>query len=385
MGTGITMSMKDKMLWWFVKNIIMPRNEIIDIPGFIVLRISDKTRKVNLREILLPENLISEFEKNIIKKYGFFGKQLLYSIGKKFGYRFALVSNYPKVNNEDAFSHFSYFLVRYLESIYAKKLEHFIDFKDKIFTIKAKNWIVCSKNGLGYMLFDGVGAGMLSYAFNDVSMEGVQIKCQGRGDENCELVCAPPEYFRNKKIQFLMEKECSNFEFNAFKYNKINAIRNVHYASNSFRKIIDAGFVKYSEGTINIKDERLLLIEASIMYILENDLKKVKKGLDVLWDVSFEWGVKFAEKAGKQDPAKFIMDFFPALGFGDIYVTKRPWKVFVNYFPWTELAEGCDLVMFRGMLSGIISGMEGRKVELKKIRKSSSYADGFSFSVGEQI
>ncbi len=371
------MGIKDRMLWWLVKNIIMPRNEVIDKPGFIVLRISEKRGVVNLREVLLPENLFSELEKQIINKYGKKGKHILYSAGKKFGYRFALISQYPRADKEKDFLKFSYFLVRYLESIYARRVEHSIDFRKNMFVFRAKNWIVCNKNCLVHLLFVWTGAGMLSYAFSDVGIEGVQVKCEGRGDDHCELICAPKDYFRGRKIEFESEEDLENLGIDILKYNGINSIRKARYTSNSFKSLIDGGFLKYREGTIKMEDERFLLIESSVMYLLERELKKLEDGLDILWNVSFRWGENFSKNIKKQDPSKFISDFFPALGFGDILVKKDPWKVLINYFPWTKWADEIDFAMFRGMLSGIISGLTGKKIELKNARKKLTL-DGFS-------
>lgn len=378
------MHIKDRLFWWFIKNIIMSRNEIIDKPGFIILRISEKMYLVNIREILLPENIFCELENVVVKKYGETGKQILYSAGKKFGYMFAKISKYPLAEREKDFAKFSYFLVCYLESIYAKNLEYSIDFDKKKFILKAKNWIVCNKNGLGHIFLEGTGAGMISYAFDDYSIEGVQLKCEGRGDEYCELICATPQYFKNNKIKFITEKECNFKEFNSIKYNTINSVRNTKYAKNSFKNLLDGGFFKYKEGEFLMKDERFVLIEASIIYFLEKELNKLGGGKDILWKISFEWGKNFSKKFEKQHPCKFINDLFPALGFGDFFAFQKDkkYKIYINYFPWTEMEDECDFVMLRGILSGVISGMTGKKVEMKKVKKMVT-VDGFSLVIEE--
>jgi len=155
------MVVKDKIVTWFIRNVIIPKNEVINHPGFIVLKISMEKEITNLREIFLPELIISELEKRLIEKYKEKGKQLLYSAGKKFGYRYALISNYPSTENQKEHKEFSYFLVRYLEAIYASKVDYKLDYKIRKFELKAKDWIVCHENGLGYVLSNGVGAGML--------------------------------------------------------------------------------------------------------------------------------------------------------------------------------------------------------------------------------
>jgi len=373
---------EDKIVSWFIRNIILPRNEIIDNPGFIILKISKEKDITNLREILIPEYIIAEIEKIVVEKYKEIGKQILYSIGKKFGYEFALASYYPHTKNEKEFTSFSYFLVRYLEAIYADKITHEIDFKNKKFILKSWNWIVCNKNGLGFIFSDGTASGMLAYAFQDHSIEGVQTRCQGRGDEYCEILCAPESYLKDIGINFLKERDLLGLEINRKVYNDMNKIRSSYYAKNSLRSLLDMRSITYVHGKIEYKGERLLLIESSIMYILEKELKKLENGLKILWDISFDWGKELSKKAGKQDPAKFIMDFFPALGFGDIFVKKNPWRVLVNYFPWTKWADEIDFVIFRGIFSGIITELSGKVVNLKKFKKNIS-SQGFSIIIEE--
>ena len=157
-------------------------------------------------------------------------------------------------------------------------------------------------------------------------------------------------------------------------YEEFNRVRQTRWATNSLRSLIDSGFFEYRHGQVTYRGERFFLCEASFMYILERELKKIKNGLKVLWDASFSFGKKLARISGKQDPCKFIMDFFPALGFGDVLaLTKRgKYEVYVNYFPWLKWWEEVDFTMFRGMLSGVISGFTGKKVELKKVEKDIS-------------
>lgn len=368
---------KDKIVTWFIRNIILAKNEIINHPGFIVLKLSSEKETTNLREIFIPEFLLTELENHIVEKYKTKGEQILYSVGKKFGYRYASNSKFPtlKTSTEKDFLNFSYIVVRYIETIYAKKITHEINIDKKIFEVKAKDYIVCSKNGLGYILTNGAISGVWTYGTVDNTIEGVQTTCQGRGDDHCEIVCAPEKYFVDNKIKFLKERDLSGLELLQKEYNTINEIRPAKFATNSFEKLLDSGFLKQKGGVITAKEGRYMLLEASLMYLLERELKKLKGGLDVLWDVSVDFGKKLAEISGKDDPAAIIMDLFPALGFGDIYVEKlgpSKYRIIVNYFPWTKWADEVDFTMFRGMLSGVISGSLGKKVELKKVEKDLS-------------
>ncbi|MCK4634452.1 MAG: hypothetical protein KAT37_01120 [Candidatus Aenigmarchaeota archaeon] len=370
------MTVKDEIVTWFLRNIIIPKNEIIDSPGFIVLKLSMEKEVTNLREIFLPEFLISKLETCLVDKYGKKGKQLLYSIGKKFGYMYSKNSNYPtlETSTKKEFLNFTYIVVRYLEAIYAKKIKEEIDVENKIFKIKTGGYIICNENGLGYILTDGSIAGVWTYGTGDPTIEGVQVKCQGRGDKECEIICAPENYFKNKKIDFFKERDYSDLEICRKDYNEINKIRPTKFATNSFLKLLDSDFFEQKHGVITGKDGRYILLEASFLYILEKELKKVKDGLKILWGVSFDFGKKLAKISKADDPCKFIMEFFPALGFGDIMATKsgEKYEIYVNYFPWLKWADEINFTMFRGILSGVISGSVNKKVELKKIEKDIS-------------
>jgi len=54
-----------------------------------------------------------------------------------------------------------------------------------------KDYIVCRKNGRGEIFSEGGIAGIWSYVCQDPTIEAVQIKCQGRGDPECEVIAAP--------------------------------------------------------------------------------------------------------------------------------------------------------------------------------------------------
>jgi hypothetical protein len=380
------MVIKDRLVSWFIRNIIIPRNEIIDVPGFIVLKLSDDKYTINLREILLPESIFIEIENCVAKKYGYDGKQILYSVGKKFGYRFAHNSNYPtlKKSSEKAFSKFVSILIRYLEAIYAKRISHTIDFKNKKFEIKSDGYIVCSKNGLGYILTEGAISGVWAYGMEDSEMEGVQSKCQGRGDEFCEVICAPKSYLEKHRINFFKERNLSNLDIERKKYNYFNSMEVEIKSMKSFKDLINSDVITHRGGIIEYRGERLLLIESSIMYLLEKELKKLNGGLDVLWKISFDFGKNLAKRTKLQKPGKFIMGLFPALGFGDILVMEADSKysITLNHFPWTRWSKDIDFVMLRGMLSGVISGFAGFDVKFDKVKKHIT-RNGFSLSISE--
>ncbi|MBU5678650.1 MAG: hypothetical protein KQA36_02025, partial [Candidatus Aenigmarchaeota archaeon] len=340
-----------------------PKKENIENPGFIIEKIDHNQN----REIFIPEMLFCDLESRLKNR------KILYIIGKNYGNIYSLICNFPTKNTTKNLSQFIYFLVRAVESIYANLLSHEARIPEKIFILRMKDYIICRKNGLGYIFSEGGIAGIWAYACQDPSIEAIQIKCQGRGDKECEVIAAPYKTLVRMGYKPIRCKKLEKGKLTP-EYKIFNEIRPTSWARNSLKSLIDAGFFDYKHGQVTYRGERFFLCEASFMYILEKELKKIKNGLKILWDCSFDFGKRLAEISGKQEPCKFIMDFFPALGFGDILALKKKgrYEIFVKYFPWLEWYKDIDFTMFRGMLSGVISGFTGEKVELKKVEKSVS-------------
>ena len=239
--------------------------------------------------------------------------------------------------------------------MYASRLSHKVDIRNKVFRLNMQNYIICRKNGLGYLFSAGGIAGIWAYACQDKTIEAVQPKCQGRGDKECLVIAAPYKELVKMGYRPIRCPKMETLQITK-DYEEFNRVRPAKWASHSLRSMIDSGFFEYKHGQVTYNGERFFLCEASFMYILERELAKIKNGLKILWDCSFDFGKRLAEISGKQDPCKFIMDFFPALGFGDVLaVTKRgKYEIYVNYFPWLEWWNDIDFVMFRGMLSGCL-------------------------------
>lgn len=60
------------------------------------------------------------------------------------------------------------------------------------------------------------------------------------------------------------------------------------------------------------------------------------------------------------------MDFFPALGFGDIAsLSPDGSKIAAIYYPWTVLSKQSKYIIFRGLLSGILSDDPKKIIEFR--------------------
>ncbi|MBU4246169.1 MAG: hypothetical protein ABIF85_02130 [Nanoarchaeota archaeon] len=361
---------KDEILNWFLRNVYLPRIEVIDKSGFIFVN----GNKKYLRDIAFPEYIFIELEKKL-------DGQMLYTAGKIFGYNYARNTDTLVIGavDKNKFLNGFYFMVRYIESIsYGRKLNHTIDYGDKIFQMTAKDFIICSKNGIGHTIIEGTFAGFCAYAFSDKSIEGIQLKCQGRKDTLCEVICAPSAILAKKGIKQYISKEIYDLLID-YEYLEVNKEHKTQFSSYSLKKFIDFGVFKYDHGTIDYKNERFFLCESSLMYIMEKMIVRSKDADKILFNVSFDWGAQIAGKEKDSEgksislnmhPEQFISEFMSSLGWGDISVFKKSGKysVFSNFFPWTKLSKDIKYTMFRGILSGMLTRFFGKKVILSRVK-----------------
>lgn len=350
---------KDKIVVWFMQNILIPKSEIIDKPGFIILKLTEAKQEINVRELFLPEKILNELEKKVVQQKGEEGKKALYSIGKKFGYRYAVLCKYPNIKNTtpEKINGFFYTFLRYMEAIsFGRKLEFETNFKEKTYIMKMERYIVCSENGIGLVLTDGGSAGMWSYTLQDFEIEGTQTKCHGRGDPNCEVICAPIEYFKNKKQPYFTETNLASFTTISPNYNLFNSLKPLSYCKTSLKDLIHNGIFNFKSGQLEHNGERYALTEASLMYLLESGLKQVQAE-NILFEAAFEFAKKLTEQEKTNKLDSFAMSFLSAIGFGDTLIIKKEGKYFIQFdsFPWAEFAENSDFLMIKGLVSGLLS------------------------------
>lgn len=364
------MPVKDRIVSWWIQNIIIPKREIIDKPGFIITTFTDQNQTTYLRDLFFAEQLFELIESRIVEKYGEQGAQALYSAGKKFGYIYSALSNFPTIQTSSRkdFSDFVYLFVRYCEGVFAQQATHEVDLDKKIFTLAFKDYIICRHNGLGYIMNDGGSAGIWAYLMQDKSIEGIQLECEGRGDARCLVMCGPEEKLQEKTNKFFYERDLPDIKFDEF-YKSLNEIRESTYAQNSLKDLIDIGFFRYRRGILSYNNMRFFGCESHMLYILEEEISKFKDGEKVLFDACVEYGKKLRETYGGKDYQKFIMDFFPALGFGEVFILEPDtFDITAVYYPWTVYSEKSKYIIFRGMMSGIVSSSIDKNIEFKNFK-----------------
>jgi len=364
------MQTKDRVVRWFIKNIIVPKREIIDKPGFIITTFTEHDTTTFLREIFLPEKLFEMIENKIVEKYGNQGKQVLYSAGKKFGYLYSSMSNFPTVNNHSQkdLEEFLYGLVRYMEVTFSKQATHEANFDEKTFSISFKDYVICPHNGHGYIMTDGGSVGIWSYLVQDKKVEGIQTECQGRGNSQCVVKCWPKKKFGEKNDKIFQEVNLPEYKFDTM-YKSLNKIQPTKYTTMSMKKLLDAKFFKYEEGNFFYKKNRFFGSESHILYILENEIVKLENGEKLLFDICYEFGRILQKNSESTDYEKFIMDFFSGVGFGEsIFVEHDPPKIVTIFYPWSVYSEQSKYIIFRGILSGFVSEAMGKDIHFNNYK-----------------
>ena len=362
------MDLKDSVFSWFIQYFLNPQIEKIDSPGFVITSFSEGGKEVYLRDMFLEEQLFAMIETRIINEYGDKGKQALYSAGKKFGYLYASLSRFMRLeNNEKKFLDFGYFLVRYIATIYAKTAGYEVDLKRKRLELDFENYVVCNKNGQGYIMTAGGISGIWSYMIKDTAVEGVQVKCQGRGDEKCILIAEPAAALIEEGLKPFIETDLAEGSFNE-DYKRRNLARKTENARNSIKDLLNAKLFSYSKGVLRYHDIRYFHCESNVLYILENEIKKLPNGEEKLFEACSEYGKFLQQQYNQKDYKKFINDYFPALGWGDVIVREEAGKISVTslYYPWTTYSEKSDYTVFRGIMSGFISSCKEKEIQFAK-------------------
>lgn len=346
---------------WFMKHIILPNNEIIDKPGYIVSKYSGKGTRCYVREVLFPEKVLAKIESEAAARMGDDGRKAIYAAGKMWGVRYGITTGLPKKSGmpEKDFREFLNSFMKFMESEYASKASFELDYQKDRFETKYKDLIVCRLNGQGHFLLGTMNGAWQHMVGKET--EAIHVSCEGRGDDECIIECAPPSNLRDKK-KILRVKVPSDLGLER-EYFTLNKVKKAQYAKNSLFDLLTGRIMKYEGGFFECNGDRFLLNEASSVYFLEQGLGKTKKGEKILFDAAFGYFRKFVKS---NSSAKMAQDFLPALGWGDITADASGKRAFCRSYPWTCYWKETTFPILRGMLSGIVSAYTGKKVIFKK-------------------
>ncbi len=350
----------DTVLVWYIKNILMPNLIIIDKPGFFIAKFSSKNKVAYRRQLFMSEDILSGMEKKLINKYDRKAKQVLYSAGKKFGYHYANLSNFPKKSeaNEKEIKEFINKFLLFLQAMWADKVEITnLDIKNDIFEVELDNYVVFRKDGFGYSNLDGAASGFWAFISENKNVDGLRLE----KDKNKLMLTMAPharkhniEYFNEPDLKQIAEK---NYEI-------INALRPTNFAKVSMKELIDSRIFNYDKRTVEYNGLRFFPCEATLLFTLETELKKLKEGNKALYEAAFEVGFKIASKPDNLNE-QFISDFLGAQGWGDIQL-KNTESATILHYPWSGLNTTASYDMIKGIVSGMVSKLNGREIHFKK-------------------
>ena len=362
------MDIKDNLVRFYIQNFIINKSQNIEVPGFIFFKLSGKT-PIFARQVIMPEDFFVNLE-SILSKKGKDTQQILYGAGKKFGYRFSLLGGFSDSDTKKGKDLIDYINIinKFIEGTYALKIECDVDLVTKECTYLMENPIIVNKLGYGVFLPLGAAAGLLSYIFKDVSIEGVLEKFDLASKEGT-LLYAPKDYLNKKGKTFFTETNLKGLEPTP-DYIKLNKIKQLKYSKYSFKMLLDSKLFSFNNGVIMNNDERYFILEVSALYIIEKELELYS---DDIYDAAFNTGYKMLKSINNASK-KTVIDYMSAFGWGDILILNKEdsYTVNVDYFPYTKFYNEVKLVIFSGLIAGMLSIITNKNIRFRKIDKKVS-------------
>ncbi|MFW6014377.1 MAG: hypothetical protein ACOCZQ_02140 [Nanoarchaeota archaeon] len=355
-----------KIVDWLVKNIILPRYKNIKNPGFIIISLkSQKGKDVFIRQVLFPENLVRDIETRI-EQNKCENVTELYNIGVSLGWNFAKMFSIPSIESDTRkeVENYARFTSKWNFSTWTKDTQlKELDLDNKRIEFEFDQHIVCRHNGKGYIITEGAEAGVGKYLFCDETIETVQLKCQGRNDEKCETLWATRDDLKKNNIEYKEGKVL--YEIKDFsKEKKFNTIQKAKYSNKSTYNMLQSRIFNFDGNLITYKNQVFFDCAVLLYYLMELILQKDNESREIVYQLSFDYGKKIAE----DENSSYIPQLLAALGWGDTLITQEDDKISVHifYFPWCSIInEGVEFLLFRGLLSGMLSSTLHRKIDLK--------------------
>ncbi len=366
------MPIKDSFVGMYIKRFVIPGALVFDKPGFVDFKISGKT-SIYARQIFYPEDFFVEFENKIIDCFGLAGRKKLYSIGKKFGYRFAQAGKFEHIKDHpgDKIKDWVFIESKFVEGTYASSIENETNPLIPKTDYSLKRFTILEKTGFDYIFATGGTAGLMAWVFQDESVEVVQSKVKlVDGFYESTVTAAPYNYLKENypSSELFSETNLAGLEEDFQGYIKFNAQTETS-CNKSFQTYLDFGFFKYEKGIVKFNEHRFFLFELSGTYLLELELKKEsdKRYLGILFDTAFNTGLNIMSCFGKNPKDAF--DVLSALGWGEVMLfssNSEEVKIIVNHFPWSRWYKEMDFTIICGFLSGLMTKIMGKKIIFKK-------------------
>src|SRR3989338_912698 len=181
---------KNDLVQWFLKDIIIPNLMRIDTPGFVTVKKNYRDRDIEQRNLFYSETFMANFESAVVNELGKAGEKAAYLIGMNYAYAYCHSFGIPRLGfeSEKSIDDFIKFYRAFMGVTWGEFINYKYDLKAKTFEAEVSNHIVCRKNGLGHIFTFGNLAGGFQYIFQDNTVQGIQPKCIGRGDKYCRII-----------------------------------------------------------------------------------------------------------------------------------------------------------------------------------------------------
>lgn len=279
-------------------------------------------------------------------------------------------------------SNFIDFLMKAMEIIYGGTISHSADIQEERILLELTDYFVCRRTGLGYIISQGGSAGIWSYLMQNTEIEALQTTCFGRGEDNCSIICAPRNKLEGSYFEVDLDEENLRHSTD---YYEINKVRETSYAENSLQDFIDTNFFTYNHGEIVHKSTKYIIAESSLTYFIETELvNESDDNAELLFDAGYKYGKKLADTEPDRNGEKFITEYLSACGWGDTFIKENDgiFTVQTHLFPWTSFWKDTSFPIYRGLVSGLLTGYKDRNIHLKHVEKDTK-GEGFTVILTE--
>lgn len=345
-------------------------------PGYL-LHPSASDSRLFIRNIIFTESFFVELTKTLIEKKGDDGKQMLYTAGKQYGYRFAVLNRYPKGNVNKVTIRPLWDLHKSLAHM-EEIITHHVDPQLKLAEIEIEDLIVASKSELWYSPVS-VGAGLWCYLNGDYSLES-SAKKSAKG--KYILLLGPREILAEKGFEVIeSDKIPRNFDNSEYMLHNQSMMK----LGNNFtlKKLIEDKEIILRKGSMYLSnsEDRIFILELSRMYGLE---ELIDEGFIIEASHKSFYDIGLYNKSPK-DPYNRLSEFLTAFGFGLVYILKDKDKILITFngYPWfPPKPENTSFAYIKGAITGFLDGATGKK---HKIESVSPKMEGNVFVVSVEV
>jgi hypothetical protein len=359
------MAVSDPLRDFFVKKILAPHVYNFDVPGYISGKFYTLEGQSGFtRSSSMPENFFVLLEQLSRDRLGLDGPFRLYKASKCFGYNFMAMNKVSKVSPGLSLD----LAIKFLETLYAEKLDLTQDLKAKYIELLAKQLFITRVNGHGESLNIGGLAGVCAYILDD--FHGIDCGIVKAGDDY-KLICGSQEALEKAHVdhlKFAGDPPAFDSRYTQFNAPSTKAGNTVP----SLNKLLENRLFSYEKGQLkfSLADIRFAPVEVSLPYLLNQNIPD-----QIVYEAAKMSFAEISLKMGKQqNPHVYLANLLTALGYGVVMVEKKGETITFEMFgyPWYYGCESSKLPMLNGMIEGFLTSQDVKKATVDSIKSSLS-------------